>query len=90
MAADEDWKQYREVVIQSLRRIEEGLNDAKSEQGSIKTEIALLRKASDGHDNLENRMKTMENHAVRVNTLLAIVGTGLAAAWAALLKKLFE
>lgn len=90
MAADEDWKQYREVVIQSLRRIEEGLNDAKHEQGAIKTEIALLRKASDGHDGLEGRMKALENHATRVNTLLTIVGTALAGAWAFLLKKLFE
>lgn len=90
MAVDEDWKQYREVVIQSLRRIEEGLNDAKQEQNSIKTDIALLRQSSTGHDKLEDRMKTQENHATRVNTILTILGTMLVGAWGFILKKLFE
>lgn len=90
MEAEQDWRQYREVVIQSLRRIEEGLNDAKQEQANIKTDLALLRQTSAVHAGLEGRMKAMEHHATRVNTLLTILGTALAGTWGFLLKKLFE
>ena len=90
MATDDDWGEYRKLILASLQRLEAGGADTQKQVHEINQQITSLKNDVQRHNNHDGRLTALESAAVRYNTILAAISAMALGAWAYIIKRLFD
>ena len=90
MAGEDDWGEYRKLILATLQRVEAAGADTQKQVHEINQQIASIKTDVQRHNNHDERISNLEALTVRYNTILAILAAMLTAAWGYILKRLFE
>jgi DNA repair ATPase RecN len=90
MAGDDDWSEYRKLILASLQRVEAQGADVQKQVHEINQQMANIKSDVQRHNNHDARIASLEALTVRYNTILAVIGALALSAWGVLIKRLFD